>query len=832
MGIRLKKYPILAIAAGIVKDLPSYLIKNTAVTDSENMRFTQGKAEKVFGYEKFSSDLVIDPAEKIRHIIDYFKFDGTDILVIVTDDRVKYWDPNTSAFVDIGAYATGATYNPSSTIYNNKLYLTNRNDWVARYDGTDFDDIALISGVGSAGENNAWLSVCWSPELAIFCAVSQDGTNRVMTSPDGITWTARTASAASTWSSVIWSPDLNLFCAVANGGATRVMTSPDGVAWTSRTAAEANTWNSVCWSPALTLFCAVATSGTNRVMTSPDGIAWTARAHAAAAGGGQTICWSPELGLFCSVFPGGANAVMTSSDGITWTDRVPAEANTWASICWSPRLGLFCAVSEDGTNRVMTSPNGTNWTAQAHSVGTTWRSVTWSPELDLFCAVADGGIGYSVMTSFNGTTWVTRRAGVANEWFSICWSPRLNLFVVVALTGVDNRVMFSNSGITGWAIRTDIVGLEGGYLICKAKLIKGFQNFLMLGNTYEDTFDTSQRLRWCKYGDPTIWKNTPAGTGQAGYMDFLEDHDPIVAMELIGNSLAVYKKKGIYLVNYIGPPFLFSKTRVVNDVGALSGAAVVPYGGGHYFAGLDNFYYFDGVTAKPIGNGIKKQFFGELNSEKRELVFGYLLKEHREIWWAYPKLGSDYPNYAYVLDIETGAWSHRTMPACMCMGLYRQTTSPSWDDTAKDWGSTDKYKDEDYLLKDVPKNLIGQTDSYIQDIKPYLTNFDGSDIDGWLKTKLYDLGNPLIIKRLQRIQFLISREGDYNLEVIVRTADNVDETPVEYDTYYYNLQTTTPAYLDLDISARYFQLILRTSLKAQPWKLQGFILHYIERGVH
>ncbi|GAG99592.1 unnamed protein product, partial [marine sediment metagenome] len=51
----------------------------------------------------------------------------------------------------------------------------------------------------SASQANAWMGICWSPKLNLFVAVSEGGTNRVMTSPDGITWTNRTAAAAVGW---------------------------------------------------------------------------------------------------------------------------------------------------------------------------------------------------------------------------------------------------------------------------------------------------------------------------------------------------------------------------------------------------------------------------------------------------------------------------------------------------------------------------------------------------------------------------------------------------------------------------------------------------------
>ena len=124
--------------------------------------------------------------------------------------------------------------------------------------------------VSRSSIDNSWRSVCWSPELALFVAVAFSGTgNRVMTSPDGITWTARTSAADNNWYGVCWSPALRLFFAIAlSGTGDRVMTSPDGINWTSRTSAADNSWRSVCWSPELSLFVAVAETGSgNRVMT-------------------------------------------------------------------------------------------------------------------------------------------------------------------------------------------------------------------------------------------------------------------------------------------------------------------------------------------------------------------------------------------------------------------------------------------------------------------------------------------------------------------------------------------------------------------------------------
>ena len=87
--------------------------------------------------------------------------------------------------------------------------------------------------------------------------------NRVMTSPDGLTWTIRgTTGLDYAWSSVTFAN--GLFVAVATTGTT--MTSYDGISWTARPGPNTNSWRRVAYGNGL--FVAVAGTGTgNRVMT-------------------------------------------------------------------------------------------------------------------------------------------------------------------------------------------------------------------------------------------------------------------------------------------------------------------------------------------------------------------------------------------------------------------------------------------------------------------------------------------------------------------------------------------------------------------------------------
>jgi 6-phosphogluconolactonase (cycloisomerase 2 family) len=267
----------------------------------------------------------------------------------------------------------------------------------------------------------------------LFVAVASGGSNYVITSPDGITWTARTPADGSTWRSVTYGNGLFVAVGLA-GGFSGVMTSPDGITWTSRVSPEANQWYSVTYGNGL--FVAVSIDGTNRVMTSPDGITWTGRT-AASASNWRSVTYGN--GFFVAVAYGGTNRVMTSPDGITWTTRTAADVNSsWYSVTYGN--GLFVAVSVFGANRVMTSPDGITWTARNAAEANQWYSVTYGR--GLFVAVAANGTN-RVMTSPDGITWTARSAAEANGWQSVTYGN--GRFVALSVDGT-NHAMTSDSG--------------------------------------------------------------------------------------------------------------------------------------------------------------------------------------------------------------------------------------------------------------------------------------------------------------------------------------------------------------------------------------------------
>ena len=268
---------------------------------------------------------------------------------------------------------------------------------------------------------NTWNSVCWSPQLMLFIAVTDTQTTYVIRSSNGINWIF-TPAQNGTWTSVCWSPELALFVAVSLTGTT--LWSSNGINWTYGTP-FVNNWNDVCWSPELGLFVAVASNGTsNRVITSTNGKVWI-RGTNIPNGSWKAVAWSPELKIFVAVSQAiDANYAMISSNGKDW---VIQNNNTlisqWSDICWSPQLGIFVIVSITGSTMTY---NGVIWTRS--SAAGVIRSVCWSPELKIFVYIEDH-INKRIGYSFNGNDWTVITYTTSTQATCICWSSELGIFV-------------------------------------------------------------------------------------------------------------------------------------------------------------------------------------------------------------------------------------------------------------------------------------------------------------------------------------------------------------------------------------------------------------------
>ncbi|HYS58534.1 MAG TPA: hypothetical protein VEM34_10385 [Burkholderiales bacterium] len=254
--------------------------------------------------------------------------------------------------------------------------------------------------------------VIWSGTQ--FVAVGgNSGGGSILTSPDGITWTSRTAGTSSGLQGVTWSG--TQFVAVGANGI--ILTSPDAITWTSRVSGTINLLYGVAWSGAE--FVAVGFYGT--ILTSPDGITWTSRfSNSSMNDVLQAVVWSGTQ----YVVAGRDGVILTSPDGITWTPRSSAIGTIGYvnSIIWSGAqfvvAGTYtasCCIGE-----ILTSPDGITWTSHTSGTSDGLLGVAWSGTQ--FVAVGGSGNSGTIFTSPDGITWTREAAGTTNALYGVAWS--------------------------------------------------------------------------------------------------------------------------------------------------------------------------------------------------------------------------------------------------------------------------------------------------------------------------------------------------------------------------------------------------------------------------
>src|SRR5512141_888578 len=151
---------------------------------------------------------------------------------------------------------------------------------------------------------------------------------------------------------------------VAVGAAGTVLTSPDGVSWTARVTNSAQDLDAIAFDG--TKFTAVGSGGAplvavgdhGAVATSPDGAFWIARSSGTAKAL-RDVAWGG--GQFIAV--GETGTLLASADGASWASRSIETNDTFYSVAWNGSSFVVGATGFMTISSVLTSRDGLAWTS-------------------------------------------------------------------------------------------------------------------------------------------------------------------------------------------------------------------------------------------------------------------------------------------------------------------------------------------------------------------------------------------------------------------------------------------------------------------------------------
>lgn len=276
---------------------------------------------------------------------------------------------------------------------------------------------------------------------SVYVAIGAGGAIRTASSLLG-TWTSRVSGVTTALNEIVYSPSAGF---VVVGAANYIRTSPDGVTWTARTSPLTSTavFNSVESSGFAIVAVANAISSVGRMVRSTDGITWTEVTTQLGSQNLTRVRYSPGSMASQFVVTGNSGGLQISGNGITWTS-ISTGTYTGSCTCYigagginiitgSRRLHRFLGNSITSpivsSSDISAFPNGASVLSLAHGNG-------------LFVAVGDSG---TIATSPDRITWTVRPHPMpsATQLASVCWTG--SAFVAV---GGSGRIIHSNDGIT------------------------------------------------------------------------------------------------------------------------------------------------------------------------------------------------------------------------------------------------------------------------------------------------------------------------------------------------------------------------------------------------
>jgi len=227
----------------------------------------------------------------------------------------------------------------------------------------------MISGNGAC--NLAYGNGIW-----VGC---RPNTTSACSSPDGITWTARTLPVSAWWRAMAYGAGLFVAVPDGNGVATTVYaTSPDGINWTQRAFTTAGIWSAITFANGRFVVVGGGFNSDNHAAWSSDGLTWT-YSTLPVSQRWQSIAYG--AGLFVTTSLTSGTAYATSPDGATWTARV-CTSGLWTVGYGGDKFVLLGF----GNTGAQWSSDGINWNVVSKASSSIF-SVDYSPASGNFVAI-------------------------------------------------------------------------------------------------------------------------------------------------------------------------------------------------------------------------------------------------------------------------------------------------------------------------------------------------------------------------------------------------------------------------------------------------------------
>ena len=310
----------------------------------------------------------------------------------------------------------------------------------------------------------------------------------------------------------------------------------------------------------------------------------------------------------------------------------------------------------------------------------------------------------------NNNTWsdITRESGEYNGRDGSDWDVTQSGALLIATNGVDIPQIWPLTEDGKISVDNHMEDMESwvdhntpGETDLSAQTVEGFKNHIIVTGVrrqYADSSveDQNRLVKWSTqhghYAEPVTWDVTDKDH-DAGEYELLDTQGPIVDTLPMGELFMIYKADSIYMMSYVGTPYIFSFKTLSPQIGIISKGAATEFPGGHFFVSYSDCYINNGQTVTPLLTGkVRGEMYNNINGTQYQRIFAVTNTAHNEVWACFPSANSLYPDKAMVWNYKDNTFSFRDLPKTTDIKAGMQVINEEYykdDPSTITWDSVD-----------------------------------------------------------------------------------------------------------------------------------------------
>jgi hypothetical protein len=368
----------------------------------------------------------------------------------------------------------------------------------------------------------------------------------------------------------------------------------------------------------------------------------------------------------------------------------------------------------------------------------------------------------------------------------------------------------------------------------RTQCLKPYNSFLVMVGYNTSSSQHPFSVRWSDEYDPSGVPGSydiTSTTNLSGANTLSGSNGKLIDQLTLGNSQIIYAENGVYAMDFIGAPFVFSFRELYTDDGIINRGACASFMNQHLVVGNNDIYLHDGNSKKSVADKrVRDRFYNSITNT--DAIFCTTMDHRSEVWIAYSDgeaSDSASANKAMVYNWAQNAWTFVDLPDVRSITLAVSMDDPTqgdWDDlpVGLSWSeTTDLWNTASQTTAAEPMRVFSASTGHskIHRLDYTYSNTANSFVEA---TKI-DLDSVMqvstnSIKQLNGI--LPQIEGAGTVNITVGSSDTPMGGILWKPSVAYNIDTDHK--VDVRASGRYLALRIESQTSNGHWRVTGLDL--------